>query len=558
MKITMSQLNYTIGDFENNSKKILDVCEDNKNSDLIIFTELCLSGYYPWDLIYRDDFFKRQDKSLNEIISFSKKTKSHIVIGYVRKSEEKYGKNFYNSLAVIHNGNIVFNYDKKLLPTYNIFDEKRHFEEGTKSGLFEMKIDNNMTKKIGFFICEDGWNDESHEYIANPIKEVVNGGASIIIGINSSPSNIYKQELRSKIFGLISKKYGVPLLYVNQVGANDEIVFDGASFYFNNKGEKEIQLKSFAEETLTFDIDKKHNYLNEIHSDEEFMMKQIVIGLQDYLQKQNIKKVVVGSSGGIDSAITIAIAVIALGSDNVDAITMPSEFSSIGSVTDSKKLCENLGITLKNQNIKESFDLIIRSFTDSFENEPSRLTKENLQARIRGQILMAYSNHYGNLVLTTGNKSEISVGYFTLYGDSNGGLNLIGDLYKTDVYKLAKYINLTYSKNFNVTEIIPSDIITKAPSAELSPNQKDTDSLPDYEILDTILKYNLELDLLPPDVAINIKENYTLISKQEIDRVLKLIDGAEFKRKQSAPIIRVRSRSFGNGRKVPIVHKVKY
>jgi NAD+ synthase (glutamine-hydrolysing) len=547
MKIAMAQNNYIVGDFIGNSEKIILSCQKYKDVDMVVFSELCLSGYYPWDLIYRHSFQKAQQEAFERICQFSKTFQPYIVLGMVRANITGVGKDFYNSLVVLHQGKIVFDYDKKLLPTYNIFDEKRHFEEGAKSGLAHLNIDG-QSKKIGFFVCEDGWNDESHDYITNPVKELVDAGASILITINASPSNLNKAKQRDYIFGKIARRYGLPLVYVNQVGANDDIVFDGASFAFNNKGEKAIQMAYFYEDLAVFDTEINQCATLSLPERGQLMFEHARLGLQDYMRKQNLKSVVVGCSGGVDSAVTLALAQLCLGSENVVGITMPSKYSSSGSVSDSEALCKNLGIKLLHYPIVQEVEAFSHDFISHADTALEGLAAENLQARIRGTILMAYSNQNGNLLLTTGNKSEISVGYFTLYGDSNGGLNLIGDLYKTEVYELCYWIN----KEFG--DLIPWSILEKAPSAELAPGQKDTDSLPDYEHLDAILKQELEWDYLDDTEKTEIEKLISEVDSSLYQKVLRLIDRAEFKRKQAAPIVRIHPRAFGQGRKIPIVH----
>ena len=548
MKIAMIQNNYKVGDFQHNLEKTIHSCIQNKNADLIVFSELSLSGYYPWDLIYRDKFQDSQQVAFEKLCEFSQTIESHIVVGMVRTNPTGVGKAFYNSLVVLHKGKVVFDYDKKLLPTYNIFDERRHFEEGSKNGVATLHI-NGVSKRVGFLVCEDGWNDESYDYITNPVKELVNGGASVLISINASPSNIRKAEQRDQLFGKIATRYGIDFVYVNQVGANDDIVFDGASFVFDEKGRKVVQLKFFEEDSIIYDNEAHYPLITTNPIDKyELIFKQIGLGLKDYLHKQGIQKIVVGSSGGIDSALTLALAALHLGAENVEAITMPSKYSSSGSVSDSEALCNNLGIKLYHHPIVEEVASFHNDFLKATDKELQGLAAENLQARIRGTILMAYSNLNGNLLLTTGNKSEISVGYFTLYGDSNGGLNLIGDLYKTEVYELSRWINQQFG------ELIPYDVIEKAPSAELAPGQKDTDSLPDYEHLDAFLKHELEWEYLTQVEQNEAKQLISEISPENQTKVLKLIDRSEFKRKQAATIIRIHPRAFGQGRKIPIVH----
>lgn len=542
----MIQKNYTIADFSGNLEKMKSAIEANKNADMIVFSELCVSGYYPWDLMSRNSFQIRQNKALSEIAEISKTVDSHIVVGAVRENTTGVGKPYFNSMLVYHKGQVVFDYDKKLLPTYNIFDEKRHFEEGTKSGLAELYIAGKM-RRIGFMICEDGWNDESYDYITNPVKEVAAEGASIFISINASPSNIGKPYQRDYIFGKIAKRYGIPFVYVNQVGANDEIVFDGGSFVFDGNGEKQVQMKFFEEDQYVFDTNSKQTSVVDTPEKYEFIFKQIGLGLKDYLAKQGMKTVVFGSSGGVDSAAVAAICSLHLGAENVKAITMPSKYSSSGSVDDSVDLCNRLGIQLFTLPIVGAVEAINQDFKKGIGVELTGVSGENVQARARDVYLMAYSNQLGNLMISTGNKSENSVGYFTLFDSC--GLNILGDLYKTEVFELCEWINKTYG------EIIPVEIITKMPSAELAPNMEDEKSLMPYKYLDAILKQELEWEYFTKEEQKNIQSLIDEIEPKEHERMLKLLDRAEFKRQQSGVIIRIHPRAFGNGRKIPIVHK---
>lgn len=551
MKIAMGQMNYKIGDFSGNFSKIEKFVMSNKSkAELFVFSELCLSGYFPRDLILNETFISVQNEYFEKVKKLSKTAKSSIMIGYIEKNEG-HGKPFYNSLAVFTKGEQVFNYRKQLLPTYNIFDEKRYFEEGAVD---QPMVFNLNGHKVGVIICEDGW-DESLDkklYNASPLKAVKSQNPDFVISINASPSNIGKAEQRLEVFSkAVSEILKVPFLYVNQVGANDQIVFDGASFIMNSKGILTGQLDFFKEDESIINVFSTEYISSHKNSkfptQEELFYEQIVLGLRDYCNKIGFTKVVVGSSGGIDSALTLALAVDALGSDNVFAITMPCHYSSSGSVDDSVSLCKNLGIKLYHRSIVKDFDIAVEEYKNSFNEEPVRITKENMQARIRGRILMEFSNNNGALVLSTGNKSEMSVGYATLYGDMNGGLNLIGDLYKMQVYALSKYIN---SKSG--FEIIPQVIIDKEPSAELSPDQKDSDALPEYPVLDAILKLYIEKDCLNQQEIDKEQEILKDISDVVINKTIKLVHKSEFKRFQAPPIIRVQYRSFGFGRQIPI------
>ena len=557
----MAQQNFIVGDFKYNTDKILKVIKKYGHSvEMIVFSELCVCGYPPLDLVERPGFLEEQNKWVKKIKDFTKNRLVYVVIGCITKNKGN-GKGLFNSLLVFHRGKEKLIYNKVLLPTYNIFDEVRHFESGNDYGTLMIQNSN-----IKFVICEDLWNDKAvidrEIYPLNPWKDT--GNADLIISINASPSDLGKHEQRMEMFSKLCKKYKKPLLYVNQVGANDDIVFDGSSFAMNSNGEIAQQSSSFVENCRIVEFTEYHNIFEKTPhfkyplTPASFFYSQIVCGIKDYISKNNIKGVVVGSSGGIDSAVVLALAVDAIGEDNVVAITMPSEYSSEGSWKDSETLCQNLGIKLFNRPIKNDYETSVTMFTSSFSEpsfaflKPSKLTCENMQARIRGRILMEYSNHFGHLVLSTGNKSETSVGYCTIHGDTCGGIAPISDLYKTEVYELAKYIN-----EIHCYERIPNKIIVKEPSAELSDGQKDTDSLPPYDILDAILRLYIEFDF---KTEIENKNDINLIEKfyrrknvkKEVERILRMVDKAEFKRRQSPPTIRVHKKAFGFGRRLPV------
>lgn len=553
MKIAIGQLNYKIGDFAGNYAKIEQAVLDKKSKvELVAFTELCLSGYFPRDLILNDKFMQTQDVYFDKVKKLSKSAKTPIMIGYLERNPEEKGKRFYNSLAVFSKGEQIFNYRKQLLPTYNIFDEKRYFEEGSSD---QPMVFNLNGHRVGVLICEDGWDDSAPTkmYNASPVKALKAQNPEFVISINASPSNINKAEDRLEVFSkAVSEILKVPFAYVNQVGGNDQIVFDGASFIMNSKGILSGHLEFFAEQVSVVEMDNleyiSQHKISKFPAANELFYKQTIMGLRDYISKCGFKSVVVGSSGGIDSALTIALAVDALGAENVKAITMPSHYSSSGSVDDSVILCNNLGVKLYTRPIGRDFDVTVEEFKKSFGEDPKKITIENIQSRIRGRILMEYSNNTGAMVLSTGNKSELSVGYCTLYGDTNGGLNLIGDLYKMQVYALSRYYNELHG-----LPLIPVAIIEKEPSAELFPGQVDTDSLPPYPVLDAILRLYIENDHL--DEAERLGELALLqgIREEVIDKVVRLVHNSEFKRHQAPPIIRVQYRAFGVGRQIPIV-----
>lgn len=548
--IGFGQLNFTVCDFVGNLEKIkssyLTLCE---KTELVVFSELSLSGYYPRDLIEDQKFQDLQLNSIRELQNITVNKKSWLVVGAVTKNNTGVGKKWFNSLLVIGDGVIQGVYNKHLLPTYNIFDESRHFEPGRETLVLEKG-----GKKIGFLICEDLWNDKAKEYTINPVEQTLKNNVDLLVSINASPSNIGKSEQRISIMREITKKYGVPMLYVNQVGANDEIVFDGGSFFLSKDGDVTFVAPHFKECIGEVSEIRQNYWHSNVDIDrktaEEVIYNHAILGLKDYMNKQNFKKVVIGSSGGIDSALTIALAVKALGSENVTAITMPSKFSSEGSVSDSVKLCQNLGVKLYTHEIEEEVILAEKNFEKSFKVMPSSLTIENIQARIRGRILMEYSNNFNAIVLSTGNKSEMAVGYATLYGDMNGGLNLIGDLYKMEVYALSRYIN-----KISQSELIPKEILEKEPSAELRENQKDSDSLPPYPILDAILRNYIEHCYSEKMISDNDRALLANIDDSLVNSIKKKVEAAEFKRRQAPPIIRIHRISFGSGRQIPIVNK---
>ncbi|MCK9441982.1 MAG: NAD+ synthase [Methanothrix sp.] len=551
MKIKLCQLNTVVGDLEGNTKKAIQCIENSKinfTNEIIIFQELLITGYPPLDLINQRDFIKEQLKYKNKIVESTKGFNGLVVFGYIEENNG-IGKDYFNSALVCHNGIEIYNYRKRLLPTYDIFDEARYFEPGKEMGLFQFK-----GKRIGLVVCEDLWY-KNKLYTLNPAKELFNAKADFIISINASPSIVKKYAYRVNMVKKISEEYALPIIYLNSVGGNDDIIFDGNSFVTNSKGILVENLYRFEEDIRIIDLNSldvnNYNNINNCKSDAQFYYEQAVLGIRDYVNKCGFKGVVIGESGGIDSAVVTALAVDALGADRVVAITMPSQYSSIGSCVDSAKLCKNLGVKLYTFPIGNSFSELSLQFNNTFGELKAGVTEQNMQARIRGQILMAYSNRYGYLVLSTGNKSEVSVGYTTIYGDMAGGLAPISDLYKMEVFTVAKYYNELYK-----AEIIPSEIINKEPSAELALNQKDTDNLPPYPILDTMLKHIIEGESLEENEkkeCLNIIE----LNQDYYNKVLNMVHKAEFKRRQAAIGIKMHNKAFGYGRRIPIVQKWK-
>jgi NAD+ synthase (glutamine-hydrolysing) len=550
IRIACAQLNPTVGDFDGNAAAIIAAMAGTE-AELVVFTELALCGYYPGDLLEDEAFLQRTDQALERILAASRARPAQVaVLGTVRRNAGP-GKPLFNALLAIRNGEIVAEYYKQLLPTYGIFDERRHFEPGPE-GACVLDV---AGCRVGFLVCEDGWNNEGRDYKVNPFSALRHSRPDLVVSINASPSNIGKREQRHALFAAASVQNNLPIVYVNQVGGQDQLVFDGGSFAVSPQQGIAFEMERFVEQIKVVGFEAGQFLSPSVLAPmpvAEFARRQIVLGLQDYARRCGFRKAVVGSSGGIDSALTLALAVEALGAENVIAITMPSAFSSEGSVSDSVTLCRNLGIKLHTHPILDLVNQYGTGFEAAFDAPLKGLTLENLQARVRGTILMAYSNASGALLLTTGNKSEISVGYCTLYGDTNGGLGLIGDLYKTEVVALARHVNEAAGR-----ELIPEPVLTKPPSAELAPGQQDTDSLPPYEVLDEILKWHVEGKRLPRDEAETARQFVERLEADDVGaalvrRILGMVARNEYKRRQAPPIIRVRSRAFGSGRQMPI------
>lgn len=548
MNIVVAQLNYIVGDFAGNTSKIMDVIDlHGQCADLIVFSELCISGYYPKDLLYRSGFIQSQNAALQKIVQQTEKINAGVVLGHVRQNPFG-GKPFLNSLSLIENGQTLFTYDKQLLPTYGVFDEARHFEMGTTPGTFEWR-----GQRLGFLVCEDAWENNAQPlYKRDPVAVLEASGLDLIVSINASPYNIYKHQTRRELVASIAKRCKAPMVYVNQVGGMDELVFDGNSLMYDKKGHCYFDGACFEENVESVNIATATTVVIPQQDEYQMICNQLVTGLKDYCKKTGFKKVVIGSSGGIDSAVTIALAVLALGASNVIAVTMPSKYSSPGSVDDSQDLCAALKVELIHAPIKSTFDTEVASYTEAFGECPSGLAQENLQARIRGQRLMTYSNSTGAMVVSTGNKTEMSVGYCTLYGDMAGGVSLLADLYKLQVYGLARYVN----KSVFGIEAIPQAIIDKEPSAELAPDQVDSDALPPYDQLDAYLHLLLERDLLTENEVKEHTETAARMSKEDKDKVKFLLDRNEYKRRQAAPVIRINRRSFGADRQIPLTLKM--
>lgn len=545
MKIAIAQINPIIGDFNYNFEKIK--CFAHKaielNCDLVIFSELVISGYPPRDLLEKNDFIHANLACLNRLLSSIRGI--GVICGFVDKNSDDKGKPLFNSAVHFEDGQIVYKVHKRLLPTYDIFDESRYFEPGRESGLYPYK-----GHRIGLTVCEDAWNDEDifkrRLYATDPVALLVKAGADLVINVSASPFYVGTREFRWNMFGSMARKYGVPLIFANQVGGNDSVLFDGISTVFDKNGNVVARACDFDEDLIVFDSEATESSKGNLHpisnSDTESILKALVMGTRDYVTKCGFSKVVVGLSGGIDSALTACIAVKALGRENVSVVFMPSQYTSKENFEDTEELAENLGIVLTRIPIEGIFKEFLRLLSPCFKDNEPGVTEQNIQARIRGTILMGLSNKHGSLVLSTGNKSELAVGYCTLYGDMTGGLAVISDVPKTTVYDLARFMN-------REKEYIPPRIITKAPSAELKPDQTDQDDLPPYELLDSILKAYIE-DFKGADELVQMG-----FDKDMVEDIIFKVDRNEYKRYQAAPGLKVTSKAFGYGRNYPIVQR---
>ena len=538
MRICMAQLNPIIGDLKGNTKKILQAVEKAKveKADIVLFSELTICGYAPGDLLLHDDFVKANEQCLREVVKAS--AGICIVVGLVRINPGK-GKHLYNSAAIISDGQILGYYNKSLLPTYNVFDERRYFEPGREVKIFSIK-----DKKVAIIICEDIWQHSGYvdmRYAYDPIAELVDQKPDILLNLSASPYQFDKPDVRVDVCAKAAKTLKCPVLLCCQVGGNDDLIFDGYSVCVDDHGNLRQLGKGFAEDFFTVDLNAPICNIPFQYNQLQDLYRALVLGVHDYFAKQGFQKALLGLSGGIDSALVACIATEALGPENVLGISMPSRYSSEGSISDAKKLADNLGIGYKKIPIEEPFKDYLRMLEPHFEGKPTDTTEENLQARIRGMILMGLSNKLGHIVLSTGNKSEMGLGYCTLYGDMCGGLGVIADVLKTQVYELSRWIN-------REKEIIPQMTIDKPPSAELKPGQKDLDSLPDYGIVDKVLKAYVEEHLSIKEIIDRLH-----VDKDLIEDLIHRLHRAEYKRRQAPPAIRVSKVSFSVGRRFPIV-----
>ncbi len=541
MKVALAQINPTVGDLAGNEAKILAAYRRGVEAgvEMILCPELSVTGYPPRDLLLKKSFITRNLELLDRLAAATGKV--GLMVGFVGRNDVRPGREVTNSVALLQNGKIITTRAKTLLPTYDVFDEDRYFEPATEN------VPADFTRgKIGLTICEDIWNDEDfwtdRRYQHNPPVELAEAGAQIIFNISASPWHLGKNKTRFEMLRSIAQKTHRPVVFCNQVGGNDELVFDGNSLVFNASGDLIAQGKWFEEDFVVVDTESKTAIQPIELAAEEAIYKALSLGLKDYFYKCGFKSAVLGLSGGIDSAITACIAVAALGKENVRGVSLPSQFSSQHSLDDARVLAERLGIQYDVVPIKQAFDTMKAQLQPVFAGKPEDTTEENLQARLRGVILMALSNKFGSLLLTTGNKSEIAVGYCTLYGDMAGGLAVISDVPKTMIYRIAKWIN-------RATEIIPDSSITKPPSAELRPDQCDQDSLPPYDVLDAILDlYVVQGKSMSDIIAAGFEEAV-------VRKVIRLIDLSEYKRRQAAPGLKVTTKAFGVGRRVPIAQR---
>jgi NAD+ synthase (glutamine-hydrolysing) len=543
VKIALGQINPTVGDFSGNAAKIIEFSRRAQaaGAGLILFSELSVCGYPPRDLVERPSFVARNRESAERIAEQTRGIS--VICGLVTPAESDAGKSVMNSAALLQDGKIAFVQSKMLLPTYDVFDEMRNFAPAKKQELFPF-----CGKRMALTICEDAWNDKQfwikRLYTVDPVEALIREGGNVVLNISASPFWIGKRELRHDMLASIARQHKVPVAMVNQIGGNDSLIFDGSSIVLNAEGETIAQARSFEEDLIYFDSQTLTGDLHEqIAGDDASVYSALVVGTRDHIQKCGFSQAIVGLSGGIDSALTAVIAADAVGAENVIGVGMPGPYSSPGSIEDARTLAENLGIRFELLSINCAVEAYRQTLKGVFANHKEDVTEENIQSRARGMLLMALSNKFGAIVLSTGNKSELGVGYCTLYGDMAGGLAVISDVPKTLVYKLAHYVN-------SRRPVIPEATIEKPPSAELRPDQKDSDSLPPYQILDAVLEDYVEdahsAERIADDRGFDI---------DVVRRVVRMVDRAEYKRQQAAPGIKISPKAFGYGRRFPIAAK---
>jgi len=540
VKIALGQINPTVGDFSGNAEKHIDFAKRAQaaGAGLILFPELSICGYPPRDLVERPSFVARNRETLQKVAEATPGIS--VICGLVTPAQAETGKSVMNSAALLGDGKVLFIQSKMLLPTYDVFDEMRNFAPGTAQQVFPF-----CGKKMALTICEDAWNDKhfwnKRLYGFDPVEALVREGGNFLLNISASPFYLQKRELRRDMLAAIAKAYNVPVVMVNQIGGNDSLVFDGSSLVIAPDGRVVAQGKSFEEDVVIFDPDSLSGEVHQqIEGIEASAYAALVLGTRDYVHKCGFQRVIIGLSGGIDSALTAAIAVDAVGPENVIGVGMPGPYSSRGSIDDARSLAANLGIRFELIRITDAYDTYINLLKAVFAGREEDVTEENVQSRIRGTLLMALSNKFAGLVLSTGNKSELGVGYCTLYGDMVGGLAVISDVPKTMVYRLSHYVN-------SRRPVIPRAILEKPPSAELRPNQQDSDTLPPYEILDTILEDYVEDSKTAEQIAQAHDYDIGLVR-----RVICMVDRSEYKRQQAAPGLKISEKAFGVGRRFPI------
>jgi NAD+ synthase (glutamine-hydrolysing) len=543
VKIALGQINPTIGDFSGNAAKIIEFSRraQTGGAGLILFPELSICGYPPRDLVERSSFIAKNHESVEHIAAETRGIA--VICGLVTPAHENTGKAVMNSAALLMDGKVAFVQSKMLLPTYDVFDEMRNFAPARSQELFSF-----CGRRMALTICEDAWNDKlfwrKQLYTVDPVESLIQAGGNFVLNISASPFWMGKREFRRDMLAAIARRHDAPVVLVNQVGGNDSLVFDGSSLVLNREGQVIAQGKSFEEDLIYFDPDQLSGDMHEqIPGDEASAYAALVLGTRDYMRKCGFQKAIVGLSGGIDSALTAVIAADAVGAGNVIGVGMPGPYSSQGSIDDARTLAKNLGIRFELLSINPAYEAYRKTLQPVFADQKEDVTEENIQSRARGAILMALSNKFNAIVLSTGNKSELGVGYCTLYGDMVGGLAVISDVPKTMVYRLSDYVN-------SRRKVIPRATLEKPPSAELRPDQKDSDSLPPYEILDAVLEDYVEdahsADRIAADRGFDI---------ETVKRVIRLVDRAEYKRQQAAPGIKISPKAFGYGRRFPIAAK---
>jgi len=546
VKIALAQIDPTVGDFTGNIAKIIATSRRaaEQGARLVVFSELCICGYPPADFLEKPSFLERCRSAVEEIAEATRELPAAVLVGVALRTPENGGKPAVNAAVLLDKGKVLQEQHKRLLPYYDVFDEQRYFRPAKSQQVVELD-----GVRLAISICEDAWNDKDfwpHQlYSIDPMEELMRQHPQLHVNLSSSPFWHGKRELRRRMLAAIAKRDGIPVLLCNQVGGNDGILFDGSSVALDGQGELIAQAASFAEDLIFVDPFDAKPIPGPVDGENEAAYQALVLGTRDYVRKCGFKQAIVGLSGGIDSALVAAIAKDALGAENVLGIGMPSPYSSQGSIDDSRRLAANLGIRFEVIGISGLFGEFTKALTPLFEGRKPDITEENIQSRIRGNLLMALSNKFGALVLTTGNKSEMAVGYCTLYGDMVGALAVIGDLVKTRVYAMCHWLNRD-------GEVIPAAILEKPPSAELRPDQKDTDSLPPYEVLDPILEAYVERYETPEQIA----RQYGF-PRELVQQVVRLVERSEYKRQQAAPVLKVTCKSFGTGRRFPIAVKVQ-